>query len=289
LPLPLPSPPPPTPQPVPAGSGIFRPFETAPAPQPALLPEVMPFVQPSGWFVTLEAAATMPRVAPNFLLDDNHYYNDLNWTVAPRGSIGYCFEHGGALLFSYRELASSADTGDGSLGLGQRTRLDANWFDLTYLSRPYCVWEGLRVQWEAGLRGAYLFNDVNSQWGGSESDHLHRTFSGAGAHAGATLAWWFRDTGVSLFTRLDLAVLAGETHTRRDSFSAGPDGTMLPWSNDQHTDHGVLDTRFEVGLGYVVPAQRWLRFDVGYQAEAFTWQYLTFSDGGPFLRCTLGF
>jgi hypothetical protein len=246
-------------------------------------------VQPPGWFVTLEAAATLTRVAPNFLLDDNHYYNDLNWTVAPRGTIGYTFEHGGSLLLSYRELATDGDTGDGSIGLGQRTRLDANWFDLTYLSRPYLLWEGLRVQWEAGLRGAYLFNDVNSQWATGETDRLHRTFGGAGPHAGVTLAWWFRDTGLSLFTRGDLAVLAGETHSRRESFSGDPNVTVLPWSNEQHTSHGVFDARFEVGLGYVVPAQRWLRFDVGYQAEAFTWQYLNFNDGGPFVRITLGF
>src|SRR5262249_32813221 len=154
----------------------------------------LPFVQPPGWFISLEAAATLPRVGPNFLLNSSYYYNDLDWTVAPRGTIGYCFEHGGSLLFSYRLLAAHADTGDPSIGLRHRTRLDATWFDLTYLSRRCGVWEGLRAQWEVGVRGASLFGDVMSQWQGGQLDHEHRTFGGAGPHAGVTLSWWFRDT-----------------------------------------------------------------------------------------------
>jgi hypothetical protein len=293
---PLPPAPPPVVSPPPGPPPLLDstpPFEcpqpTPPMVQPPPPPEPLPFVQPRGWFISLEAAATLPRVGPSFLLDASHYFTDLDWTVAPRGTIGYCFEHGGSLLVSYRQLAAHADTGDASIGLSQRTRLDANWFDLTYLSRQCGVWEGLRAQWEVGVRGAQLFGDVASQWPGGGLDHDHKTFSGAGPHAGATLAWWFRDTGLSLFGRADLALLAGETHARRDAFWGDPSAWLFPWSASQCTTHWILDTRFEAGLGYVVPAQRWLRFDLGYQAEAFTWQHLTFSDGGPFLRCTLGF
>jgi hypothetical protein len=286
-PVPVVSPPPPGPLDRPAPLPQPEPIFTQERPPPPSEP--LPFVQPRGWFVTLEAAATLPRVAPNFLLDASYYYNNLDWTVAPRGTLGYCFEHGGSLLFSYRSLASQASTGDDSFGLAQRARLDANWFDLTYLSRQCGVWEGLRAQWELGVRSAYLFNDVTSRWAGGELDHEHRTFAGAGPHAGATLAWWVRDSGFSLFTRFDLALLAGDTHARREAFSDTPSAGPLSWSDSARTEHWILDARFEAGLGYVVPTERWLRFDVGYQAEAFTWQHLTFSDGGPFLRCTLGF
>src|SRR5262249_35559633 len=140
---------------------------------------------------------------------------------------------GGSLLFSYRLLAAHADTGEASIGLGQRTRLDANWFDLTYLSRPCGVWEGLRAQWEVGVRGASLFGDVMSQWQGGEIDHEHRTFGGAGPHAGATLSWWFRDTGFALFGRFDLALLAGETHAHRDAFWGDPSAGLLPWNDSE--------------------------------------------------------
>jgi hypothetical protein len=51
----------------------------------------------------------------------------------------------------------------------------------------------------------------------------------------------------------------------------------------------VWDGRYEVGLGYVVPARRWLRFDAGFQAETFSWSDMNFSDRGPFVRCMIGF
>jgi hypothetical protein len=243
------------------------------------------FGQPPGWFVALEASPTRVHISHHDRDDRDHL--GLGWTVAPRVEVGYCFEHGGSLLLSYRNLTASRTFDDDFDGQA-RTRLNANWLDLTYLSRSYCVWSGFRWQWEAGVRGAYLFSDVNDQ-GDGFAQRVSDTFGGAGPHAGARLAWWFGDSGWSLFTRLDAAVLFGETRERSALFYPGASGDTVSWTGCHHSGHAVGDFRFELGVSRVVPGKPWLRFDAGYQSEAFSWQDLTFSDGGPFLRCVLGF
>ena len=115
------------------------------------------------------------------------------------------------------------------------------------------------------------------------------TFGGAGPHAGVKVAWWFGDTGLSVFTRLDVGVLFGQTRERAATFFPNLSGTIVPWAGSRADNRSVVDGRFELGLGYVLPTYTWLRFDAGWQAEAFSWEDLTFSDNGPFLRCVLGF
>jgi hypothetical protein len=251
-------------------------------PQPPLDPPPWLFAPPPGWFVTLEAAATRPYVS-----DPWHYgaYGmDFNWTVAPRGEIGYRFDHGGALLVGYRYLASEVTHDAPAFRFFRRDRIDANWFDLTYLSRSLPAWRCLRLEWELGARGAHLFADAQQRSLGVEFQASH-TFDGAGPHGGVRLAWWFGDSGLALFTRLNLGVLFGETTERVSARVTGrrARGHTSDW------DHAVADFRFELGLGWTIPGQPWLRFDLGVQSEAFTWQGVTYSDVGPFLRCVLGF
>ncbi len=252
---------------------------------PDLPPPPWRFGQPPGWFVALEASPTRVRVEHN----DRHDRDGLGlgWTVAPRGELGYVFQNGGALLLSYRNVTASR-TLDDDFGGQARARLNANWLDLTYLSRSYGIWSGLRWQWETGVRGAYLFADVQDQ-GDGFAQRTSNTFGGAGPHLGARLAWWFGDSGWSVFTRLDGAVIFGGTHERDALFYPGATGDTVSWTGGHRCHCPVGDFRFELGVSRVVPGRPWLRFDAGVQSEAFSWRDLTYSDSGPFLRCVLGF
>jgi hypothetical protein len=260
-------------------------LQGGPPPQEPL-PAPWRFAQPPGWFVVLEASPALPHIETNHRHDN--WGTDLNWTVVPTGTIGYLFNHGGSLLLSYRNLTSQVNLTDPADSLSQRIRLNANWLDLTYLSRLYAPGPHLRLQWESGLRGAYLYSDVSNQWPGAAAT-VRDTFGGAGPHLGGKLAWWFGDTGLSLFTRLDVGVLFGQTRERAATFYPNMSGTIIPWAGSRADNRSVVDGRFELGLGYVVPTCPWLRFDAGWQAEAFSWQDLTFSDNGPFLRMVIGF
>jgi hypothetical protein len=236
--------------------------------------------------VGLEVSPTRPHIETNHRFDN--WGTDLNGTVAPRVMLGYRFEHGGALLLSYRNLSSEVTNAYLGDSLLQRIRLNANWLDLTYLSRACMPWRRLQVQWEAGVRSAYLYSDVLNQWPGAAAV-ARDAFGGAGPYGGVRLAWWFGDTGLSLFTRLNAGLLFGQTHERATTFYPDASGKVVPWAGGSEDSRAVVDGRFELGLGYVVPTCLWLRFDVGWQAEAFSWQDLTFSDSGPFLRCVVGF
>lgn len=243
------------------------------------------FAQPPGWFVGLEASPTLPHID---FRTSQHVGLDLNWTVAPRFTLGYVFQHGGALFLSYRNLTSQATLENFSQSFSGRIRLNANWLDLTYLSRPTVRWRNLGLQWEAGVRSAYLYADVRDAWPDTVVA-VRDSFGGAGPHAGLRLSWWFGDSGWSLFGRLDGAVLFGGTRERASTFAQDGLGNVVPWAGSRTCHCGVVDGRAEVGLGYVMPARPWLRFDVGLQTEAFSWQDMTFTDVGPFVRCVIGF
>jgi Legionella pneumophila major outer membrane protein precursor len=262
----------------------FMYWQDAPPPQQPP-PPPWRLAPPPGWFVGLEASPTLPRI--NFH-EYHHRGQNLDWTVAPRFTLGYRFEHGGSVLLSYRNLTSQATFFDFADALSQRVRLNANWLDLTYLSRNYVLGPHLRWQWETGVRSAYLYSDVRNQW----PDYVgtvRDTFGGAGPHAGVRFAWWFGDSGWSLFGRLDGAVLFGGTRENGSAFAQDDLGNVIPWAGSRTCHCGVVDGRFELGLGYVVPTRRWLRLDVGFQTEVFSWQDITFSDRGPFVRCVIGF
>jgi hypothetical protein len=279
----VPAPPTGTPvlvDPAPFGSQPPVMYVQEPPPPPSCV-----FWQPPGWFVALEASPTLPHIQPNH--DSYRDGFDLRYTVAPRAELGYCFQHGGSLYLSYRNLTGTR-TFDDPINGQIHTRLNANWLDLTYLSRPYNPCGGLALQWEAGVRSAYLFGGDNYN-GDGWYERTSNTFGGAGPHAGLRLAWWFGQSGWSLFTRFDVAVLFGSTRLRDRGGYVDDFGNLVSWDDAHSSGRSVGDARFELGVGYVVPAQRWLRFDAGFQSEAFTWQSVTFSDSGPFLRCVLGF
>ncbi len=248
------------------------------------------FGQPPGWFVALEAAAVRPHTRTYDLFDGPGNRTDLDGTVMPQGTLGYKFQHGGSLLLTFRHVASEGnfDNPSGYGPFNERDRFDASWLDLNYLSRPYGPWLNMRLQWQLGVRSAYLFADAQAQFTGAGlTDHSH--FWGAGPDAGLTLSWALRDTGLALFAHFDAAVLIGQTTERYASFYTNLDGSPSNGQDSWRKTRGAVDVRGELGLSWTVPARHWLRFDVGVQSQTFFWNGLEVNNVGPFARCVFGF
>jgi hypothetical protein len=254
-----------------------------------------------GWFFTLEADLSKPHVSNiDFFVDGvKPQVPSLDWTVIPNLTLGYRWEQGNALLVNYRYLASegqSSAAADPVFGPESiRNRLDSNWIDLTYLFREHGPWYGFRLQWEVGVRMAYLFYDLKTSMPTS-IEQESESFFGAGPHGGMNLSWSVGSTGLAIFGRLDLAVLIGRTDdTTTGVFFAAP-GIVAPIAgvpNSTSSTAGgtkaLLDSRFEIGLSWTVPNRPWLRFAGGYQNQGFVWNGHDISEQGPFLRCELGF
>jgi hypothetical protein len=244
---------------------------------------------PPGWLFALEADITRPaaRIATG---PDRGSGVDLDWTVAPRITLGYRFENAGSLLVSYRYLFS--DTGldlSSSGGPVASYSLEENWIDVTYLTRPWGPsWCGLRVQLEAGVRTAVLHDHGHGETD-VEIDDGTDTFAGVGPELGLHLSWTFGDSGVALFGRSSVGVLFGRTRERTDQFiNDGVDQPTLTTTTDSHAQT-VWDWRGEAGLSWTVPHRPWMRFDLGVEGEVFRWQGVNYSDVGPFFRFLYSF
>jgi hypothetical protein len=251
---------------------------------PAVAP-VWPLAPPPGWFLSLDAAFLRPSVWADDFTDDFGPLNpQLRRTFAPTGTVGYRFNNGSAVLLSYRYLAASATTvfppsppspgGEGPPPFPSgpvQTRFASNWLDLDYRSPYLGGWHNFRFQWQAGLRGAQLFYQ---EYQAASSFQ----FVGVGPHAGAEVSWWLGQSGLAVYARGDLGVLAGQT-------------MALPWCGDAAVIHAIWDWRGEVGLRYVVPTQPWLCFSGGYQGESFGWGPIqrNFTPTGPFARFEIAF
>jgi hypothetical protein len=268
----------------PFGSGFV--YEHQPPPPPPPLPGDWFTCPPPGWFTGLEAAVTRPS-ARETGVDGSRL--DLDWTVAPRVLVGYRFEHGGALLFGFRYLQSETTQDFSDVG-GPLTSfsLEENWFDITYLSRPYEPWCNFRFQWEAGVRTAYLRIHGHEQLAPVFDDGIE-DFVGAGPELGLCVSWQLGHSGVGLFGRSSVGVLFGQT---RNTFQEVVDDGVNPpiaSSDNQRQGQTVVDWRGEVGVSWAVPHRPWFRFDLGVQGEVFGWDHVVYSDVGPFLRCLLEF
>jgi hypothetical protein len=239
---------------------------------PAVAENLWPYRPPPGWFASVEAVLTHPRITEfNLFPEGGDPSIDLNHTLAPRVTLGYSLAQGNAFLASYRFLGSEV-TQRNPLDLGSYDYLvhagvDSHWLDLDYrgaLHGPAC---GFTIQWQTGVRLASI--DFYRSYTTTD------TFLGAGPHFGIDLSVYLARTGVGLFGRGDIGVLFGGGQKEADTVSAG----FL----------GVLDGRGEVGLSWSLPIQRWVRVEGGYLAQGFTLSGHGFGFGGPFVRCEIGF
>jgi hypothetical protein len=233
---------------------------------------------PPGWFAALEADPVGPHVKNRLAepvsgtsrTDLVHLPTaDLGWTVMPRVELGYRLAQGaGEFLLSYRLLAES---GSGTvapfgpaLGPGDlHSRLDLNVVDVDYVSRefPLAMGPGWDMKWFVGVRVATLYFDSRAETAPlaqRTTDH----FDGVGPHVGLELWCCLGDSGLSLFGRLDSAVLTG---TVRQSFSEAFGAAF--GETDQSATQVIPVLAVEAGLGWQPRGLRALRLAAGYFGE----------------------
>jgi hypothetical protein len=217
----------------------------------------------------------------------NGNHVNLDWTLAPRVTLGYRFDFGGSFLVSYRflETGTGLDFGPDS-GLVGHLGLEENWVDFSYLSRSFGPWCNFRFQWEAGVRLGFLRSHAHID-GPSFAEDDSENFSGAGPHLGLRLSWALGESSWTFFGRADAAVLFGTT---RFSTQQAVDDMINPptiTEGSQSQSQTVWNFRGELGVSYTWPPRPhrlWMRVDFGVQAETFTWDSVAFTEVGPFLR-----
>jgi hypothetical protein len=275
------------------------PLGPPPPPLPGPYFQVNPLLDPPalpapGWFTDVEVGILGPHVKnhlngtvqlpgqPRKATPDNVHVPgaDLDWTVAPRLSLGYRLPSGfGEFIFDFRPLASE---GSGSLpvakgAVGLKSRLDLDELDLDYASREFSLWPTCDMKWRAGLRLNYIYFDalaagpVGTAGGGSTTFAARDTdwYVGFGPHWGLLLAKHLAGTGLSLVGQADSALELGRI--RQGFFEEGTAVGGAPVAGQTHlsSSQAVYMVNAQLGIGWQPQDYQNLRFFLGYQYE--TW------------------
>jgi hypothetical protein len=152
------------------------------------------------------------------------------------------------------------------------------------------------AQWQTGLRldsVQYNTDTIGPTYHVQWAQH----FWGAGPHLGLNLAWYAGTTGLNLFARGDLGLLVGATRDSGSSQYIGPPNTFINFApvdtslhltGPSYQTNVLWNARAELGLGWVLPTCRWMRFEGGYLLDDFIWASHIFTNAGPFLRFEVG-
>jgi hypothetical protein len=285
----------PSPTAAPPDGPLFDPAPEA-RPDPSVA-DARPFRPPAGWF----AAASLFLTRPHSVVPGDFWgpappeaVPDLGTTISPLATLGYRFTRDNALLVSYRYLASAAEDDTPHTGFLQgHAGLTSHWVDLDYRGCLHGPWLWFTFQWQTGCRLAAIDYDVRSVTH-YESGDRHSTFFGAGPHFGIDLNWYLGPTGLGVFGRADLGLAIGrgalDTTTHLHSY-----GSVVVLGPADFQDHSAstmapVSGVTEVGLSWTPATQRWLRFEGGLQVFYFSMvESRDFGNGGPFLRCEVGF
>jgi len=277
------------PTPVLTGPPRLMPYSSIPPPPVVPDPNFSiapPAFEPPGLFASVELGLVGPHVKnrlsasvpfDGFLPDTVQVPNaPLDWTVSPRFELGYRLPQDfGEFLASFRFLVTQGSAiipgfnvvGDGLL----HSRLNLNVLDLDYASREFALGPNWDMKWKVGARLANVFFDSRVD-GLFVDQRTSNFFLGAGPHAGLDLGRRLGDSGLSLFTRSEGAVLIGRiTQSFEETFFFN-DGTPLGGATIQRQVQAVPLLSFQVGLGWTPPWSQDLRLALGYQFER--WWYL---------------
>jgi hypothetical protein len=102
---------------------------------------------------------------------------------------------------------------------------------------------------------------------------------------------------LNLFARGDLGLLVGATRDSGSSKYIGPPNTFINfapvdtsihYTGPSYQTNVLWNARAELGLGWVLPTCRWMRFEGGYLLDDFIWASHIFTNAGPFLRFEVG-
>jgi hypothetical protein len=199
---------------------------------------------------------------------------ELDWTGSGRFEVGYHLpDQMGALVLGYRfmtsegrDIVSNYDpVGDGLL----KSRLDVQVVDLDYVGenwRPTSRWE---VGWRLGARLSSVFFD-SLIVGGAEEQRTSNHFFGAGPHAALDVSRRL-GPGLSLFTRIDGAILIGQVRQGFEETWLFDDGSFFGGATQVNQTQAVPVLNTQIGLTWSPIGSDLLRFTGGYQYE-YWWQ-----------------
>jgi hypothetical protein len=123
-----------------------------------------------------------------------------------------------------------------------------------------------------------------------------------GLHGGLDGGWEICQSGIAVFGRGDVGVLAAGSREEFTLAMTGP-APVGPSTNSQHGPGFITTLCLQAGMGYTVPLERvWLQARVGYGFEAWLlhatgngardhalFQNLDFTSHGPFCRLEIGY
>jgi hypothetical protein len=214
----------PPPPPGPPAAEFERPyFERDPLLDPPDLPQ-------PGWFADAEIGAEQAHFK-NRLMESvpigtappttvHPAGADLDWTVSPRLEVGYRLGSGfGELLLGFRSLNSSGSQQvinmDGPASATSTIQLYE--LDFDYASREYSLWPCWEMKWFIGGRVAWTYYDTSNTeaaataaaGSGLVSQKATNYFNGFGPHAGFELSRHIKNTGLSVYMKVDGAGMIG--------------------------------------------------------------------------------
>jgi hypothetical protein len=207
----------------------------------------------------------------------------LQWTASPIFEVGkFLPDCLGFVAVNYRFLAvtgtGTATTPDGAMG-DLRSRLDYNIFDFDYGVLPASFASNWFWSGRAGVRLQQTYFDSQL------SDAVTTTqatnwFLGGGVHGRLDVEHRFEFLrGLSVFGRLDGAVMIGQVRQRFLESDTAADGTITTANGMLHHTETLPELAIQAGLGYTPPIWQNLHLQVGYAYEE--WFRIAHIDSTP--------
>jgi hypothetical protein len=206
----------------------------------------------------------------------------LGTTVSPKIEFGYRLpDSAGYFAVSYRFVVAEGDgtqTFDSS-PFDTRTRLDLQIFDLDYGTAMYEVAPNYKIGWRIGARLENIFFDSRIRNAVLEQQ-ASNSYLGSGPHFRLDGERKFDIVqGLSLFGRLDGAVLIGQIKQRFQEDEVQSNGSTLESDALYRHSQSVPTLLVQAGLSYVPPILPYVTITTGYQFEGY-WYLGQFNTNG---------
>jgi hypothetical protein len=209
----------------------------------------------------------------------------IDTTVMPRFEFGYQFgQAAGQLLVSYRFLDGQATNfasagvvpAFGPGGVPVTSRLSLNTADLDYGSVEPLTVLGVEMKWRVGVRMLLEFNDSQAN-NGTLAQTTSNHYLGFGPHAMVDFRRPIADTGLSLFGRVEMAmVFGGLDQIYTESLTAG--GVVDSGLTHDSNYGQVTSLAIQAGLTWTPQSHPNFHVTAGYLFEHF-WDLGTAATG----------
>jgi hypothetical protein len=236
---------------------------------------------PAGYFFDTEIALIYPVLKDRISNDvavmpsGNQFRvpsTSLDLAVSPKIEFGYRLpDSAGIFAGSFRFLNSSGTDAlvVGGEPVGINTRLSMEILDLDYGTTLYEVSPRWYIAWRIGARLSDIYFDSTIQ-GTNFAQQASNYFLGAGPHFRLDAVRSLELIhGLSLFGRLDGAVMIGQIKQDFREWATLPDGTTVVSAAFPRHTQTVPNLNVQAGLSYVLPIYTNVKFTTGYQFEAY--------------------